>query len=406
MSRRNYGKDKFNGEGVEEFEMFAEEFHVEAAKRGCDHHFRWTDEEVGEDNSVPEEEFVLTRPCPIGQEEATCLANKEANIAELNERRERQLAAINAGFTVAARRAEERTKLIVKCEDELGALNKGFLKTVMEMRSACDLHDKNEKLFLEQRAQAMSLLNQWLGPNPYNKIHNVLVDIGPKNAWKVLVDSYEAEASTDLYLNTVQTKMDTLVFSKGMGKVADHMAYLDRLNTPFVKLRRPVADGQLMNYLYKAIKRSKDAQHIYGKAIDHIFMAGVTRIPALELLTRVEHEHESKAEINGDRPNTAGAQFAHAKAYAGTASAQQNKKKRRAEDGGHSSGGAPAKKTATGSRKKYCIKCGGPHWKKDCTETVFCKSCNVDTHSEGTCFKLHPELIPAEFKKRKVGKSA
>jgi hypothetical protein len=409
-------KNKFNGEGVVDFELFSLEFKDEANKRGCGNHFIWKPEDVNDDGTVPEETFLHNRPCPPGQEQAFALTKKGERIAAIEKAHKRQVRVLKqtypAGEVLRKKIAEQKNNLI----ENISKQEIGFEKTFYELCAACDAYDKQEKLFNDTRAQAVSVLKQWLGPNPMNQIYNVLNELGPKNAWKRLVDSYDSEAQTSIYLNSVSTMMNNLKFSKtlGSGKVVDHMAYLDRLNSTLVRKGRGKSDGELMQHLVSAIQRSKEAMDLYGSALQSIFNENKQRTAAIDLLTRVEHERDAIAQMNGERKNSAGAQFAKVQgAFAGTASTSRDheKKGRRGKKRKHNGGGdnkgkknsisAESQSSSGGGatpankkKKRECTRCGGDHLRPDCEEEVFCTPCNSNTHSEGMCWKKHPEKNP------------
>lgn len=397
-------KSPFNGEGVAEFDEFCDKFHVEADKRGCDQHFKWEAKEVsGVDNTVPEEVFPYIRPCAAGREEEFALEKKEAKLTALEVKFLRQVKRTKKLFKGKDLGKEKRkavAALLTKLEDDKAAIENGFDKTVHDLKSACDLHDRKEKLFMDARAQAIALLHQMLGDHPMSMIYLILKHVGPKNAWKRLVDIFDLESQTDLYLSSVTTKMGALVFSRKLGKVSDHIAFLDKLNSALVRRGRPISDGQLMNYLIEAIRRDKDALALYGEGIRSIFMENKPRHVAIALLTRIEHADEVNAEVMGKKINSAGAQFACVQgAFAGTASTSKGKsngKRKSRVVEGKESGGAD----------RECSRCGSKdHLRRNCEEEVYCKPCNVHTHSEKCCWKLHPEKIPPNFKRFKVGAS-
>lgn len=400
MSKSNDNK-KFNGEGVAEFEEFVYNFHVEANKRGCDQHFTWKTEDVKADKSVPEEEFPYKRVCAAGKEEE-CAKEKlsEAHLS-LDNKYKIQLEDVQAVF-VGNVKLKREYELRSKWQDAKANLELGFDKTVQDLRAAGDLHDRKEKLFTDARAQAVSLLVQWLGPSPFGIIQIRLEKVGPKNAFKKLVDDYEAEAGTNEYLSTVMSRMSNLVFSDslGGGKVSDHMGFLDKLNNVLVRKGKGINDGQLLNYLMDSIKRNKDALTLYAKGIEHIFLDDKDRKSAIDLLIRIEHAHETEAEMKGKRTNFAGAQFARVQgAFAGTASASKDK-----SNGKRKSRAIEVKES--GGAERECGRCGSKdHLRKECQEEVYCKPCNKHNHSERMCWKQHPEKIPSHFKRFKVGAS-
>jgi Zinc knuckle len=400
MSKNNDNK-KFNGEGVAEFEEFVYNFHVEANKRGCDQHFTWKTEDVKEDKSVPEEVFPYKRMCAAGKEEECAKEKFNETILILDNKYKIQLDDVQAVF-VGNLLLKKEHELRTKWQDAKANFELGFDKTVQDLRAACDLHDRKEKLFTDARAQAVSLLVQWLGPSPFGIIQIRLEEVGPKNAFKKLVDDYDAEADTNEYLGTVMSRISNLVFSNslGGGKVSDHMGYLDKLNNVLVRKGKGINDGLLLNYLIASIKRNKDALALYSKGIEHIFLGNQDRRSAIDLLIRIEHAHETEAEMRGNRTNFAGAQFARVQgAFAGTATTSKDK-----------SNGKRKSQVVEG--KEYegadhgCYRCGSSdHLRKDCKEEVYCKPCNLHTHSEKCCWKLHPEKKPSHFKRSKVGAS-
>ena len=403
-----YGKAKtetrkaFDGEGIVDFEEFEETFLIEADKRGAGVHFRWKTEEIRADGSVPEEEFPFTRLCEPGQEEAYVLLKKNEKIAALEAKFKEQVEIIRKSFTTVKARGKE-ADLCIKLSDEKHALESGFDKAVNDLRAACDAFDKREKLFLDTRAQAVSLLTHWLGPNPMNKVYTVLSEVGPKNAWKKLKDSYESEALSRAHRKSVIARMARLKFSSKMGKVVDHMAYLDKLNRSLIRANQGQTDDQLVDYLLDSIERSKEAMSLYGSAIDYIENANLNRTDAVALLTRIEHSKDAQAEIRGLRQSSHGAQFATARGeYAGTASARRDKKgkKDKKRKAGEDKSGGEGKKQKTSLE---CSRCGGDHFRRNCKEVVFCQPCNTDTHDGKMCWKTHPEKAP-KFFKRKVGK--
>lgn len=390
---------KFNGEGIEDFMRFEENFHVEAGRRGCDHHFVWKIEDVKADKTVPEEEFLGVRPCPPGQEEAYCLERKQFHVDQLTEKLEAQMEMLAEGFKGQELKQKE-VGLRMKYQDDCSQLERAFDKTVADMRASCDLYERSKKLFLDLRGQAVALLTHWLGPNALNRIYKTLRDVGPKNAWKALVDIYNEEATSSMYLNTVTEKMGRLVFSKKFGTVADHMKHLDDLNAPLVRVGRPVDDLQLLSYLLNAIDRNKEAKQFYGEGASLILLQNLNRADAVLMLTRIELSHNSRVEASGERKSKVGAQYAKVSGFAGAASVvKSNGKKRKYEGGskGERSGGVKVKKEETDSSSKatpFCTKCGGPHYRKNCEKEVYCSVHKCDTHSDGVCWDQHPELKP------------
>lgn len=404
MNKSNDNKKIFNGEGVAEFEEFVDIFHVEANKRGCDQHFNWEPEDISkEDKSVPEEIFPYKRICDAGKEEEFARKKLDEKLQVLDEKYLSQLSGIRKVY-VGNRKVDRKVKeleLKTKWEDAKASLEVGFDKTVHDLRAACDLHDRKEKLFDDAKAQAVSLLYNWLGSSSFSTIQEKLKTHGPKNAFKVLVDLYAAEADSNQYLSIVLSRMSSLVFSStlGGGKVSDHLAFLDKLNSVLVKKGKGLSDGSILGYLLDSIKRNKDALALYADGLTSIFNEDKTRQEAIKLLTRIEHAHEVNAELSGKRTNFAGAQFARVQgAFAGTASVNQAKGDRgkRKHDGGGKEGGGV----------RECSRCGSSdHLRKDCHEEVFCQTCNKNTHSEKCCWTLHPEKIPPKFKRAKVGKN-
>ncbi len=210
----NFRAPKFNGEGVVEFESFSEGFYAEADKRKCKHHFEWTEEEIKEDKSVPEEEFKETRICPLGEELEHATKSKLAKIGRINEKYEKQSERVAKNYP-KDKALQKLTDLLNDKENEVEKIESGFEKAVSDVKSAGDQFDKREALFKEGRANARTLLMQMLGPSPNNMIYNILKNVGPKNAWKHLVDFYDDESQTDIYLNSVTMKMSALKFSSG-----------------------------------------------------------------------------------------------------------------------------------------------------------------------------------------------
>jgi len=325
---------KFNGEGVSDFDLFAEKLQQEAAKRGCENHFQWKEDEINTHGNVPEEVFLFTRKCAIGEEDDYAEQVKEAKIETLKETFETQLARLTELYKkdeLKYKKADLETKL----ENDINVIENGFEDAVDKVKAACDLFDKKEKLFKETLAGAINLLNTWLGPNPRNRIWVTLRDHGPKNAWKQLVDGYNDESQTSEYLNNVTTKMSRLQFSKDLGKVGDHMAWLDRQNEALVRRGRPISDGELLRYLIDAIKRDKDATEMFKDEIKHMYMDNLDRAASMALLIRTENSAAQDAEMNGRRTNSAGAKFAKVQgAFAGTAVSQKSGTKRKREGGG------------------------------------------------------------------------
>jgi hypothetical protein len=400
---------KFNGDGVVEFETFREDLLIEADKRGCRQHLQWNADEVREDQSVPEEVFPFERQCIPGQEEALALIQKQDKIARLEAKYIEQVELVRGGFA-GAKRLEEETKLLIMKQNEIVNLENGFDKAVNDLKSACDLYDKRLKLFQDQRAAAVHLLKNWLGQNPLNQIYLVLKDVGPKNAMKKLADSYDCEAQTAQYYNSVSKKVTALIFSNSVGKVVDHMALLDKWNAALVRMGKGYTDDQLLHYMLDAIRRGNEkVNKLYRRAVEHIFMNDSKRKDAIDLLIRVEHAKGADAELTGERQNSAGAMFVRSKEFAGTATAEKDKKRGSKRRGDHGSGDG-GKKSKGGEQKPAaakvppeCSRCGSTeHFRKDCEAEVFCKPCNVDTHAEKACWKTHPEKMPHFFKK--VGK--
>lgn len=405
MSGKNENKFwKFNLEGVIEFEGFSESLFVEAAKLGCDQHFRWKEEDVNStDKSVPEEEFPHKRQCEPGQEEAYARIQKDAKLVRLKDKYDTQRRRAVKVYT-GTKLKEKKADLLNDYEDKKEELESGLEKSINDVKAACDLFDRKEKLFKDSKAQALALLNRWCGPSARSIIYHALNEGKPKNAWKMLVDYYDTESDTDIFLNSVVTMMSTLKFGKKLGKVVDHMAFLEKLNTSLLRRGRPIHDGQLLQYLIEAMRRNTEAMKLYGPAIDNIFMENKTKKQAMELFIRIEHAKDAEAEIKGEKTNSAGAQFATVKAFAGTASARNDKKRKR-EQGAEKPDGA-SKGSGGAGRKKVkvkCFRCGGDHMRRGCTVDVHCGTCDVDTHADCVCWKAHPELMP-DFGKKKVGK--
>lgn len=386
--RKSEGKLVFNGEGVMNFEEFREALLIKADEKSCGQHFRWNPEDVLPDGSVPEERLLYERECARGMEEEFARATKDAQIARLDEVFQRKVEAVEDGYNAGAERRKEIAKLSLKLIDDREAYENGFQKAVSDLRAATALFDKREKEFNDSRAMAIGLLNSWLGPNPLNKVHLRLRDVGPKNAWKILVDEYTNEANTTLYINTVTAMMQNLMFDPKL-KVEDHMGMLDKWNATLVRNGQGMNDSQLLNYLINCIRRSTKALPKYEKVIDNILNWNLTREAAMTMLVSSEHRQYNEAQLRGEVTNVQGAQFATVRAFAGAASASSQKRKADGE-GGHGNSKSPRGAKNSGSLK--CYRCGGPHARKDCTEKVFCKPCNVDTHSEGCCWKTHPEL--------------
>jgi hypothetical protein len=402
--RKTEGKQVFNGEGVMNFEEFREALLIKADEKSCGNHFRWKPEEVQLDGSVPEERLLYVRECAPGLEEEFAVARKDALLARLDQVYDLKVEAVEAGYVAGAERRKEIAKLDMKLIDDKELLENGLPKSVSDLRAATALFDKREKEFNDSKAMAVGLLNSWLGPNPLNKVHLKLRDIGPKNAWKMLVDEYTNEANTTLYINTVTAMMQTLVFDHKK-KVEDHMGTLDKWNATLVRNDKGMSSSQLLNYLIDSIRRSKAGMARYTKIIDNIMTWNLPRDQAITMLVSHEHREYNEAQLRGEATNAQGAQFAKVREFAGAAAVQT--KKRKPESGG----GGGSRKSPRGDKGPgglKCFRCGGSHLRKDCKEEVFCKPCNKNTHSEACCFKLHPELKEKFDKARrdKVGKSA
>ena len=388
-----------------DFEELKEALQIKANEKSCGNHFQWRPEDVLPDGSVPEERLFYERECAPGMEEETARARKDAQVARLDEVFALKVAAVEDGYPAVAERRKEMSKLTLKLIDDKELLESGFSKAVSDLRAATALFDKREKEFKDSRAMAVGLLNSWLGPNPLNKIHLKMRDVGPKNAWKMLVDEYANEANTTLHATTMTAMMQNFVFDVKK-KVEEQMGILDKWNATLVRFNQGMTPAQLLNYLVNSIRRNKTAFQRYEKVIENILTWNLDREAAMNMLVSSEHRLHNEAQLRGEVTNVQGAQFATARgAFAGAAGAET--KKRKPSDSG---GGGGSRKSPRGSKSGTlkCYRCGGPHSRKDCTENVFCKPCNVNTHSEACCWNTHPELKEKyeKWKRNKVGKNA
>ncbi len=399
---------KYNGGTFEDFVQTIEDLHVQAGTKGVDEHIQWKPEDIRPDGSVPEEVFLQTRPCEPGKEEETCHEKYVANLKRLDEKFKAQKQLIKAAYKEEELQGQKICDLRLKFQNDCDLLERGFDKTVQEMRSSCDLYDKAKQKFSDQRATAVALLNSWFGPGPKNKIYKILNEVGPKNALKRLVDEFYDEAGTSDFLNTTTIKMSTLIFDpKKIGCAANHMRLLDDLNAPLVRAGQPISDGQLLAHLMSAMDRHAEAKKTYAEAVGLIRLQDIGRADAMRMFARIELSQLNKADLNGERKSKVGAQYAKVKGFAGAAAVQKIKKgKRKREEGsggGKSDSGGKKPKADSGGGSKatpFCNKCGGPHWRKDCTETVYCSKHKSDHHSDDVCYDQHPEMRP---KYHKVG---
>ena len=288
FGRKTESKNVFNGEGVSNFEEFRQVLLIKADEKSCGNHFRWKPEEVLADGSVPEERLHYARECAPGMEEAVATARKDALIARLDQGFALKVQAVEEGFNAGAERRKEMAKLNLKLIDDKESLESGFNKAVTELRASTALFDKREKEFNDSRAAAVGLLNSWLGPNPLNKIYLKLRDVGPKNAWKMLVDEYATEANTTEFINTQTAKMQTLFFNpKTAGRVEEHMSTLEKWNAPLVHCGQGMTQPQLLNYLLNAMRRNKTVFPLYEKAVDNIILWNLGRTEAMKMLVGV-----------------------------------------------------------------------------------------------------------------------
>ena len=381
---------KFDGGGPVEFNVFLEAFLIEADKRKCKRHFVWKESDIKEDKTVPEEEFVEVRICPLGKEEEHALAIKEEKITRLKKKFKRQYKRISEAFK-GKERKKEQTRLANKVEDDIESVNGAFEKSVNDVKSAGDQFDKREREFKEDRATAVALLRSWLGSRPLNIIYEALNKLGPKNALKALKDEYVNPTLINHYLNSITTKMSNLKFTKDMGLAKDHMAWLDKENEILLSHGRGLNDGQLMNYLIKAIDRNKEAKALYSDAITNAKYSKSDREETMEMFKIAEDERDLDAEVKGQKVNYAGAKFV---TFAGSATVGRKGKKRSASSEESKS------ETQAKKGKPFCTRCGGDHYRHSCKEEVYCKPCETDQHGGNVCWKTHPEHAPAWLKKK------
>lgn len=383
-------------------EEFKPIFMMKAAEKGCKQHLEWSPEDVLEDGSVPEEVFLYERECAHGMEEQVATARMESQIASLDEVHLQKVAIIEAAGYLAAERRREVAKLELDLVSEKAKLRNGLYKAVNDLRTATALFDKREKDFKDARAAAVALLMFWLGPTPLAKVQPTLETVGPKNAWKMIIDQFANQSKTSSHIDSVFLKMQNLVFAKANGKVEDHMAMLDKWNATLVRQGKGMDDAILLNYLMSAIRRNKQVLPLYEAALEDIFRRDLKRKEAMEILVRVEQRHYNEQELKGEVANAQGAQFAKAREYAGAAGASTGKKRKFESHGGDKS--SKDRKSGGGL---FCFRCGGPHLLDDCDAKVFCKPCNTDKHCGKTCFKSHPEIREKwiKFKREKVGKA-
>ncbi len=405
MSSKNYSNntEKFNGGSLVEWKLAKEAIELEAARQKCDYLITLDSTTVDSTGNVVETTFKRTRICEPGKEAEYAATKTQEKIKAVEDSTARMVARAKERLKDVARgasRKEERDKEVARiedlCEVEVTKLRNAEDRIFHDTAADAKSYDMDLRQFNEDHAKVLSLLIKSLGPHPRNLIRLELRAQTPRAAWLKLHKSYTNEANTSAHLNAISTQMQQMKFDRKLtGSVDQHLGALDQLNSTLVDHGKGKSDGELMNYLIEAMRRSSD-HALFKTAIDYITLVNIDREAALTMLRRVELNLQTEESLKG-KTVIAGVRFGDAKvtrAEANAASGKPPKVNKRKRERAHAAdAGPPAKQ----QKAAECSKCGGPHWAKECkVKNVVCSFCKKkDSHIEKYCYEKHPERRPA-----------
>ncbi len=404
MSSSSKEEKVFNGGSLVDWIISCSLMELEADRSNCKYQLVCPAEDIV-DGFVLEAVFSGQRLCVKGQEQEFVDQTIDRQIESVREAagaKRQRIEDLNygAGAANATQKGKDLNAAFDKEAEDVARLEQSKFKLVLDVQAAGNRYDQDLRQFEADRAKAITILRNRLGPNPKNHISAELTQMRPRAAYKKLHDIYASDAMTYAHLNSIHELMNNLIFDKKYGAVSEHMGLLDKLNETLVAAGQGKEDGELMLYLVRAILRSKDGE-MYAFTVNTWKATGkltsADREPFLGALRTLEQEATSAEAIKG-KHTIAGARFGKADvSFAASAEDKKSKKPNRRRTGPKKEQASVSVGKSDGKSGFPCRKCNKTgHKTRDCNVMVTCNFCKKEGHMERFCWEKNPSLRPAQ----------
>ncbi len=355
-------------------------FIAELRKEGCYQHIDLEEPGMLDANGVAvENNFILQRICPIGQEAVEAQNRLQAKIATANLTHQDTVNAINAGNLGPADTARYAVNAHLDNIKEIGKINNSYDDIEKFVHARAKEFDDAEEKFFKQRNTVVSLMMKYFGAAPLNVAKEDLQAGRPRLAWQKVVRMFHAEIGQSVGISNVMLQMNLMTYRKNLGTVNDHMSKLQDLNENLRAAGQAVfAPAVLLEYLYRAIERSKEGTDLmdtvrYCRDNNSTVEQAMTKFQTKQS-QEMTHNQLTQTLKTGKSVRIASADLEEALVASDPKANTKKKKDSKSTDSENS-----AKKDSGGKDKRLLF---------------YCENCKKKGHTSERCWFLHPEQSP------------